>query len=624
MTGKDFLTRLQDGFVAGDGDLSMRLLQLCPGAGRECLALLNLTQTNEVRKAHVEFIEAGAELITTNTLDANAVVLGRHGKASQVEAINAKGVELAKADARGDVCVAGAIGPLGLTLDDDWDLDTYRDAYRRQITALLNAGVSVLQFKFFTNLAALRLAIGEARTIGGNDVAIIAQAVFNDGGLLDSGQDAAQVAASLIERGADVVGAHCGRGTSGTVNAIKAMVKAAGKTPLCAYPNAGFPESDRGEMVYLASADYMGQTANLLARLGVRLIGGCCGASAEAVRAMSMALGTVRARPLDRTATVEVAPYVPTVASFKNGRLLAALPERLPIIAEIDPPPHLLMESMFADVRHVAEAGADAISMAENPLASLKVSNVATASLLMQQVSLPMICHVTCRDRNLLGLQTDLLGAHLLGIHGILAITGDPVPRHGAAGKGVFDVHSPGLVNLLAQLNRGMTSAGKSLKQETDFSVGVAFNSATRNMEGEIARYEKKLAEGARFVMTQPVFDREHALRILDATRRPGVKVFLGFFPLISARTALYLHNEVPGIQIPEHVLQRLTSTEDPQKQQQHGEEQAMALIDALLPDLDGVYLISPHSTNRAAVLSRLIQHIRQAPAHQQDRSPTR
>lgn len=616
MNGQEFLARLQDGFVAGDGDLVMRLSQLGGGhVGHECWSPLNSQNPDHVRQAHVEFIDAGAELIATNTLDANAVALGRIGMASEIEALNAKGVKLALAEAPRHVGVAGAIGPLGLTLDDEWDLSTYKEAYREQVEALLNAGVSILQFQYFSNLAELRLAIGEARAIGGEDIAIIAQGMFNDGGRFESGHSAAEVAASLVERGADVVGAHCGRGISGTVNAIKGMLKPAGATPLCAYPNAGFPETSDGEIVYVASSDYMGQTANMLARLGVRLIGGCCGASAETVRAMSMALGTVRARPLDKRAATPIEPSASITADveYKEGALLRALPEQHPIIAEIDPPPHLKLDRMFADVKQVVDAGADAISMAENPLASLKVSNVATASLLMQQVSVPMICHVTCRDRNMLGLQTDLLGAHLLGVQGILAITGDPIPRHGATGKGVFDVHAPGLVKLIAQLNQGMTSMGKALKAETDFSAGVAFNSATRNLEGEIARYEKKLAEGARFVMTQPVFDRDHALRVLEAVRRPSVRTFLGFFPLISARTALYLHHEVPGIQIPQDVLDGLTKLDDKADQQRYGEDHAKALIASLMSDLDGIYLISPHSANRADVLSGLIHSINQA-----------
>ncbi len=614
--GKAFLERLQEGCAAGDGDYTYRFQQLAASALSHGSSALNLTHPELVARVHGEFVEAGTELISANTFDANAVCLGRYQLAEKVREINMKGVELALVHAGTQACVAGVVGPLGLTLNDDWDLDTYRDAFRGQISALLEAGAHVIQMQLFGNLAELRLALRVARELGGRDLPVITQAVFNDGGLLESGQNAAQMAESLIACGTDVVGVSGGRGIAGTLNAVKHMIKVTGQTPVAAYPNAGFPEDDNGQIVYVASPDYLADTANRMARLGVRLIGGCCGMSSEAIRAISVSLCTVRSRPLDakNRATVPATPEMPsTILEPKAGGMLESLCFKHPIIAEIDPPPHLQVEATLNDVRTVVDSGADVISMAENPLASLKVGNIAMAALIMQQMNIQTVCHITCRDRNLLGLQSALMGAHLLGVRGLLAITGDPVPRQsgGGLGKGVFDVHSPGLVRLINQLNRGTTSTGKDLKQETEFSVGVAFNSSTRNMDGEILRLEKKLAEGANFIMTQPVFDVEHARRVLNITGKYGVRVFLGFFPLISARTALYLHNEVPGIQIPELMLERITAAPDAAMQRRIGVEQVTSLIDQLLPEMDGIYLISPHSRDRAAILSGLIQHIR-------------
>lgn len=613
----EFLERLHAGCLIGDGDTTHRLQQLLPSGVNQGSGILNVTHPDLVARAHGEFAEAGADLISTNTFDANAIQMGRLDLADKVREINTKGVELALKHAGKQAWVAGSVGPLGLTLDDEWDLETYRATYREQMASLLEAGVHVVLLKTFGNLAELRLAIGVAKALGGKEFPVIAQAVFNDGGLMESGQNARQTADYLIQSGADVVGANCGRGISGTVNAVKHMAQVTGETPVSAYPNAGFPENDDGRLVYVTSPAYLAEIAIRLARMGVRLIGGCCGISAEAIRAMATAVSTIKVRPLRARSGAAAAPAdaatAPAGDTHKTGAMLDSLRFKHPIIAEIDPPPHLLVEDTLNDVRSVVENGADVISLAENPLASLKVGNIAMASLIARQLQVQTICHITCRDRNLLGLQSALMGAHLLGIRGILAVTGDPPPRREGSGlgKGVFDVSSPGLVRLIAQLNRGITNTGKELKQETDFSIGVAFNSSSRNMDGEKTRLEKKLAEGGRFIMTQPVFDADRARRILEITGRYGVRVFLGFFPLVSARTALYLHNEVPGIRIPENLLQQLANNPDAQAQRRIGIEQAQQLLEQLLPDLDGIYLISPHTRERAAILSALIKHVR-------------
>jgi homocysteine S-methyltransferase len=480
--GQEFLERLQEGFVVGDGANAHCLQQLSCSLDQGS-SVLNLSHAHLVSQVHDEYVEAGAELIETNTFDANAIRLGRHGLEGKIREINLRGAELALKSAGKRAWVSGSIGPLGLTLDDDWDMDTYYDSFRQQISLLLEGGVHVIQFETFTNLPELRLAVKVAKQLCGTDVPVIAQALYNDGGCMDSGQSAAQVAEDLIRNGADVVGVNCGRGVRVTVNAAKSLVQACGQTPVSAYPNAGFPEESDGQIVYVASPKYVGDTAALMARMGVRLIGGCCGTTPEAIRAVAVALCTVRPQPL-RGGAGGKAPAAkappPPMALPKSGALLDSFRYVHPIIAEIDPPAHLQVQATLDDVRTVVEAGADAISLAENPLASLKVGNIAMAALIHREIETQTICHVTCRDRNLLGLQSALTGAHLLGVRGILAVTGDPVPRHegGGLGRGVFDVHSPGLVRLVSQLNRGTTSTGKSLKEETEFSIGVAFNSA--------------------------------------------------------------------------------------------------------------------------------------------------
>lgn len=615
--GRTWLDHLQSEYLVGCGAHDSRLFDAVvdEAGGPE---MLNLTNPALVRRIHEEYADAGATVMATNTTAANAICLRRCGMESKQREINLAGARLAVESAGAATCVAGSVGPLGFTLEEDWDLDMLKSAYRDQMAALLEGGIHLFQLEFFTNLEELLLAIEQAKDLGGPDVPVIAQMTFLDGARIASGEEAGQVARTLVQAGADIVGANCGQSIAGTARAAEAFLGGAGATPVSAYLNAGYPEASDGRLVYMASPDYMAEAAMKLAKAGVRLLGGCCGATPDVIHAMKLRLSTIRYKqqapaaapaPAGSTAAVRAVRGTP---SFKSGDFLNRLRKRAPIIAEIDPPGHLQVRAMLDDALAVAASGADAISLADNPLASLKMSNIAAATMLQQESGIQTICHVTCRDRNLLGLQSELMGAHALGIRGILAITGDPMGRSAGAGRAVFDLNSFTLVRLLAGLNRGSSHAGAALKDETDFSIGVAFNSAARNLDHETRRLEKKVAEGARFVMTQPVFDSEQAMRVLDATRAAGCRVFLGFFPLVSARAALYLHNEVPGMRIPPAVLEKLTSLKSREDQEKAGLDLTCRLLESLADKLDGIYLISPH--NRARLLSPLVAMIRAWP----------
>ncbi|MDD5679044.1 MAG: bifunctional homocysteine S-methyltransferase/methylenetetrahydrofolate reductase [Kiritimatiellae bacterium] len=625
--GRTWLDRLQSEFLAGCGAHDSRLYET-GGNNTGDPEILNLTHPDLVRRIYEEYADAGAALMATNTTAANTVCLRRCGLESKLREINLAGARLAMESAGNHACVAGSVGPLGLTIEEDWDLDTLAGAYRDQISALLEGGVHLIQLEFFTNLEELLFALELAKSLGGRDVPVIAQMTFLDGARVESGEEAAQVARALAAAGADVIGANCGRSISTTVHAAEALLGGAGATPVSAYLNAGYPETSEGRLVYMASPAYMAEAAMKLAKAGVRLLGGCCGATPEVIRAMALSLGTIRPKQQAAIpkAVVSAGPARAGVqeidlTKYKQGGFLDGLrDDSIPIIAEIDPPGHLQVRSILDDARWVAEAGADAISLADNPLASLKMGNVAVAAMLQNECGVKTICHVTCRDRNALGLQSELMGAHALGIRGILAITGDPLGRSVGSGRAVFEFNSFTLVRLLAGLNRGASHSGSDLKGESDFSIGVAFNSAARNLNGEAQRLGKKIAEGAQFVMTQPVFDAEQAGRVLELTRANGIRVFLGFFPLISARTALYLHNEVPGMRIPEPILQRLASLPAKEDQEKAGLEMTQRLLAGLADQLDGIYLISPH--NRARVLAPLVRMIRAWPKRMQNKMP--
>jgi len=620
--GRTWLERLRDEYLVGCGAHDSRLFD-AGGDQAGSPEILNLTNPALVRRMYEEYADAGATVMATNTTAANALCLRRAGLESKLREINLAGARLAVEGAGSATCVAGSVGPLGLTIEEDWDLDTLASAYREQMTVLLEGGVHLLQLEYFTNLEELLFAVEQAKSLGGSDIPVIAQMTFLDGARVESGEAAAQIAQALVRAGADVVGANCGHRIAGTARAAETLVGGAGATPVAAYLNAGFPETSEGRLVYMASPAYMADVALKLAKAGVRLLGGCCGATPEVIRAMALSLGTIRpkqwvttmAKPAAAADAARAGVPEQPMAPHKPGGFLDGLRAGvLPIIAEVDPPGHLQVRGMLDDARVVADAGVDAISLADNPLATLKMGNIAVAAMLQAEVGVKTICHVTCRDRNALGLQSELMGAHALGIRGILAITGDPLGRSVGAGRAVFEFNSFTLVRLLAGLNRGASHSGGDLKGATDFSVGVAFNSAARNLNGEAQRLDKKVAEGAQFIMTQPVFDAAQAARVLELTRASGIRVFLGFFPLISARTALYLHNEVPGMHIPEPVLQRLTSLPAKEDQEKAGLEMAQQLLTSLADQLDGVYLISPH--NRARVLAPLVHMMRAWPPH--------
>jgi homocysteine S-methyltransferase len=607
--GVEFIERLRERPAAGDGANGTRLYELGCDISRGSESL-NLTHPDLVRRVHAEYVEAGAELVETNTFAADSLHLEAFGLADRRRDVILAGVKLAREAAGRRAAVSGSAGPLPVRpTDDAWDEGLARRTYRDLFQTLLEGGVDLVHLETFADLDVLLLALEEARALAGADVPVIAQMRFGGAGYAPSGQDAREVAARLVAAGADVVGANCGRGVSVITAAVKGLLAGAGDVPVAVYPNAGFPESVGGRLVYMATPAYLADHAVRWARMGAKLIGGCCGTTPESIRAVAMALTTLR-KPGPRVAVApppEESPPPHEAGAAKAGGFLDAIGTKpLPVIAELDPPAHLAFQPVVDGARLLAAAGADAISLAENPLASVRLSNITVAARIRREVGIQTIIHVTCRDRNLLGLQSALMGAAVEGIEGVLCVTGDPVPAHGGPGRSVFDLHAPGLVRLAAGLNRGVLATGADIRGQANFSLGVAFNSAAGNLEGELARLKRKTAEGARFIMTQPVFDADHGRHVLDLLRPTGLRVFLGLFPLVSARSALYLHNEVPGVSVPQDVLDRLTSLPEKADQEAAGVEMAQRLLADLLPAMDGVYLVSPF--NRASIVEPMVR----------------
>jgi len=586
---------------------------------RQGAEALVLRDPDAVRRVHAAFLEAGAELIETDTFGANAVSLAAQGYAGKAAEINAAAARLALAAANGHAWIAGSIGPVALAPHDEaWDEALVRAAYREQAQVLCENGVHALLLETFDDLAAILLALEEVRAATRGRLPIIAQLVFAEGHTA-SGIAAQEAAQRLVDAGAAVVGANCGSGLPAIRQALDGLLAGAGDRAFVSlYPNAGFPERIGGRTVYLSTPAYIAAQAAEWAGRGVRLIGGCCGTTPETIRAIHHALAALRRVPPTRVVATPgpisiAAPAVvlhPQPASTMPGGFLASLHGRLPAIAELDPPPHLEWQPVLAGARALLRAGANAISLAENPLASVRMDNFFLGAQIRRETGGQVVCHVTCRDRNSLGLQSTLLAAHAAGIQSVLAVTGDPAQRGGHSRVvSVYELTSAGLVRLVAGLNRGRSAAGRDLRGTTDFSIGVAFNSAAPNLAAETARLRRKQAEGAMFVMTQPIFTVEQARRVLEQTRLPGLRVFLGFLPPVTHKLAAYLHHEVPGIRLPEELLARLASLPDPADQQRAALDHVASLLDTLAGELDGVYLITPG--NRWQALLPLLEQLR-------------
>lgn len=607
----EFLQRLSDVPIIGDGAIGSYLLELGYSDAQASENLV-ITRPDAVRQVHEAYLQAGSEWIETHSFGANPLVLEAAGLAEKAVDLNRAAARLALETAGSRAWVAGAMGPPGVSpLDDTWNEEQVADSYRIQTQALLEGGVRILLLETFDDLDVLLSALTAVRRTAGSGIPIIAQLMFDDGGSLSRGESAAAAAVRLRNAGADVIGANCGRGMQSVRRAVTGLLEGAGPLPVSAFPNAGFPERSGGRMVYLSSPTYFADHAADLVRQGVRLIGGCCGTTPETIRAIKLRLSGMKSMGGIKTASASPAPKAaePPQTAIP-GAFLDQLKTRWPVIAELDPPPHLDYAPVLEGAKALAAAGADAISLADNPLASIRLDNLAFGALIRRSCSAQVVCHLTCRDRNSLGLQSALMGAHVQGIEALLAVTGDPAPRtaHGRA-ISVYEMQSAGLIRLIAGLNRGSTTAGRDIKGRTRFSIGAAFNSAASNLDAELKRLRRKQAEGAVFVMTQPVFEADQAARVLDLLRPTGMRIFLGFLPLISSRLANYLHNEVPGITIPAPLLQALADEPEPAAQERLGLDHAVALLDSVRANADGLYLITPGS--RWTALLPLLARIR-------------
>ncbi len=525
----------------------------------ECFDAQTIERPDIVEEIHREYIAAGAELIETNTFGANRAKLAAWGWESRVAEINRAAARLGRA-AR-EVCgesvfVAGSVGPTGRTLEPFGNAETAEifAIFHEQISALLEGGVDLLVLETFGDLAEIAVAIGAARAL--TDLPIIAQMTFDEELLTPRGHSPEQVVAALGKLDVDAIGANCSVGPSALLTLSERML-GAGVRRVAIMPNAGWPTRMGDRVIYLSSPEYMAESARRMVELGVSIVGGCCGTTPAHTRAMRLALA---GEPTNRI-RVEVVPVYSAEPDPANAIEVSDLAARFSrgrvVSVEISPPRGANPKKALEGARLLADAGADAVNVFDSAMARVRMSALSTAVLIKQQIGIEAIAHFTTRDRNLMAIQSDLIGAHAMGVRTVLALTGDPPPLSSPS-KPVYDVDSIGLIRIIKLLNLGSDTAENSIGTPTRFLVGCALNPTAEDLPWEIDKFHRKLDAGADFVMTQPVFDPELFARVLEAVQPIEVPVLMGVLPLQSHRHALFIHNELAGVKLTEAVIARM------------------------------------------------------------------
>lgn len=599
------LKRLRNEVLTGDGAIGTMLY--AKGVSLDS----NFEHLNLVRPALVaglarEYVAAGAQIIETNTFGANYTKLAAIGLGHKVAEINLAGARIAREAAGSKALVAGSVGPLVVIKGEERELDSraIEDSFRQQCLALAEGGVDFLLLETFSSLQQLRLAVKAARETG---LPISASMAFLEGGRCSDGSSVESFCGAMETDGADIVGANCGAGPLELLKVIKRLSAMTDK-PISAYANSGFPEYLDGRYIYRATPDYFAAMALEMVAAGANLIGGCCGTTPDHISALAKAIAGCR--PATRSKIPVVSVSVPTQAVPKAASFLDHWGSRTVITVELDPPKGLDCNRIIDGCRRIKEAGADAINLAENPLARPRMGNIALGSIIQREVGIEVIVHVTGRDRNLIGMQSDLMGACLLGIRSILAVTGDPATMGDHAGAtSVFDLHSFTLIKLLHDMNSGVNALGNQIGAGTGFTIGAAFNPNTGSMAVQAQRLRKKVLNGACFVQSQPIYDPAVLFAALEATRDSTVPFLPGIMPLVSERNAEYLNNEVPGITVPDSIRARMKGL-DKEAGAREGLAIAKEFIDATIAAVGGYYLIPPFGKYELAV--ELIEHIQQ------------
>ncbi len=580
-----------------------------------CYDELNVTEPTLIEGVHRDYVAAGAEIIETNTFGANPMKLSSFGLAEDTEAINAAAVGLARNAANGRALVVGAIGPLGIRIEpfgptSRAEAQAY---YARQVAGLVEGGVDGFVLETFSDLNELHTAFEAVRAQ--SELPVFCLITIGQDGRTAYGTAPDAVAAQATDWGADVIGVNCSVGPAVLLDAVEQMARVTDR-PLCAQPNAGLPREVGGRKIYLASPDYMAQYAARMIDAGVRFLGGCCGTTpehvkriVESVSAVQPRIHAVEIRPQGREDGSGLADEVPLDERSQWGRKLAA-GEFLTSV-ELIPPKGWSPEGMLHTAQTIRDAGVDCVNVTDGPRAQAHMGVLPAALLVHREVGIEPIVHYTCRDRNMLSMLSDLLGAAAGGIRNVLIVTGDP-PALGPYpdATAVFDIDSIGLTNLVQGLNRGVDPGGSRIGDPTRYVIGVVANQAAVDLEREATRYMWKIEAGADYVLTQPIFEAGHLECFLERTAEWQRPTIAHLRPFTSLRDAEFLANEVPGVHVPPSVLRRMELAQEGGREsaENMGIEIAVEAFEAVRGLVQGVHVATPRGRTEAAleVLQRI------------------
>jgi homocysteine S-methyltransferase len=605
---KKFLDALNEGALVLDGAMGTQLYERGV-LYSVCYEELNITRPELVTRVHEDYLRAGAQIIETNTFGANAMRLEKFGLQPKVRELNLAAVKLARAAAQDKAFVAGAIGPSGYFLGEasEDDLGKVRAAVTEQTEALMEGGVDLLLIETIRQPVELEVAIDAARRVSKGRVPIAANVSLDEAGFMADGTNAADIARKMKDLGADIIGVNCSDGPMGVFAAVEQMLPIG--LPVMAVPNAGLPRRVDDRLVYISTPEYFGVHARRMFKIGVKAVGGCCGTTPEHIRRIAAAArmagaadggGQTEVDPRERADSIDEMPPahasvrpVPMGQRSKLGEKIDA--KKFVVSVEVNPPIGLDLTKALAAARMLKAGGVDVINISDGARAQARMGNVAMAARIQREIGMETILHVCGRDRNLLASLAHLLAAHELGVRNLVIITGDP-PKMGdfPDATPVYDLDSIGLLKLAQRLNHGVDPAGKPIGQKAEFVLATGAEPAALNYEREITRLRAKKASGAELVMTQPVYDVGVLRKFLDDIKPLGLPVLVGLLPLASHRNAEFLHNEVPGMQVPESVRERMRKAGTGPAARKEGVAIAREMLAAVRDDVAGAYVMPP------------------------------
>ncbi|PRR99651.1 bifunctional homocysteine S-methyltransferase/methylenetetrahydrofolate reductase [Bacillus sp. NMCN6] len=582
------LQDLQNRVLIADG--AMGTLLYSYGIDR-CFEELNLSKEDEVKRVHEAYVQAGADIIQTNTYGANYIKLSRYGLEEETKRINTKAVQIAKA-AAGSAYVLGTIGGIRTFNKNAYSIEEIKRSFREQLYILLNEQPDGLLLETYYDMEEAKAVLQIARKE--TTLPIVMNVSMHEQGVLQDGTPLKDGLSELSSLGADVVGINCRLGPYHMIQALEG-VPLLENSHLSVYPNSSLPSLEEGRLVYDTDNDYFRKSALEFRNQGARIIGGCCGTTPQHIHAMAEAV-----KDLAPITEKEVKVLKEEIISIQDQRTEPGLDElavkKRSIIVELDPPKKLNFEKFLVAANELKSAGIDALTLADNSLATPRISNVACGALLKQQLDMRSLVHITCRDRNLIGLQSHLMGLDTLGLTDILAITGDPSKIGDFPGAtSVYDLTSFDLIRLIKQFNEGLSFSGKPLGKKTNFSVAGAFNPNVRHIDKAVKRLEKKIEYGADYFISQPVYCEEQLVKIHEESRHLDKPIYIGIMPLTSSRNAEFIHHEIPGIKLSDSIRDIMAKAgEDKEKQRAEGLAIARSLLDTACELFNGIYLITP------------------------------